>query len=184
MTRLSAQDQYTRDPYGNLGPATPLPPGQMVATSIAPTRALAYLGSVPDPEHEYRTRPESTRRAGRSLVGTHAEVRVALKLQVYWAVSDEQLLLMCGLPHDDDYSAGQNLVRYAKLPDVRTRLRSLMAIRTRLSALFAGDRAAERLWLVTPWARLNGKRPVNSMASNDIADLLTVEGRVRELVGA
>lgn len=145
---------------------------------------MAYLGSVPDAEHEYRTRPESTRRAGRSLVGAHAEVRVALKLQAYWAVSDEQLLSMCGLPHDDDYSPGQNLVRYAKLPDVRTRLRSLMAIRTRLSALFAGDRAAERRWLVTPWARLNGKRPVDSMASHDIADVLTVEGRVRELVGA
>jgi len=112
-----------------------------------------------------------------------APVRAVLKLQAFWALTDEQLMRMCGLPLEDVDAPVQSLSKHFRLADVRTRLRSIIAIRGRLSALFGGDARRERQWLETPWARIDARSPIALLTSTDINDIFEVEAQVRELAG-
>jgi uncharacterized protein (DUF2384 family) len=127
-----------------------------------------------------------TRRAtapGKTMAPDLAPVRVILKLQAFWGLANADMLRACGLPPDDTDAFQQSLARHFRLVDVKARLRSLVAIRGRLSALFGGDRDRERRWLTTPWVRLGDQAPLALLVSDQIADLFEVEAVVRELAG-
>ncbi|MBT9456877.1 MAG: DUF2384 domain-containing protein [Burkholderiaceae bacterium] len=120
----------------------------------------------------------------RALESTHATVRTALALQKFWGLPNEALLRVLGLPSADEESVGQVLVTYSGLSDVKRRLKSLLIIRGRLSAMLGGDRDSERAWLNATWPNLDGASPMTLMDSGEIDKLLLVESRVRELAGS
>ncbi len=111
-------------------------------------------------------------------------MRVLLKLQSFWRLTDPQMRAVCGLPPDDIDTVAQALSRYIRLPDVQTRLRLLMSIRTRLSAVYGDIATSEQTWLITSWSRLNDAAPLNLLRSTDISNVFRVDAAVRELAGA
>jgi hypothetical protein len=106
-----------------------------------------------------------------------------LKLREYWEISEDDMLAICGLPKEDGADLAAALARYMRATDVQARLQSLMVIRSRLSALFGGDRAVERRWLRTPWGRLGGRSALDQMLSSDRGQLFVLECQVREMSG-
>lgn len=181
MTGLSAQEQHLAKAYKpaevHVEPKLPpMPPGAQTLAGFSGGFAFGIAQ-----EHPFRM-VEAAR--GRSLSSAHAPIRAVLRLQSFWGLSDETLLAICGLPMEPDQSPAQSLAKYSKLPDVKTRLRSLMSIRMRLSALLGGDAVGERRWLNTPWDRIDKKTPLSLMMSTNISDLLRVEAAMREIAGA
>lgn len=119
----------------------------------------------------------------RALAADLAPVRVMMKLQGFWGLTNEEMLRVCGLPADNADPLPQALAKHFKLDDVKTRLTSIMAIRARLSAMFGGDAARERRWLETPWARLENRAPIALLMSGDISNTFAVESSIREFAG-
>lgn len=99
--------------------------------------------------------------SAKSLAPALAPVRAMLKLRDFWAVTDEEMAQMCGLPADSRLPFPSRLAAYFSVPDIQQRMRSLMSVRARLSALFQGNQDAERLWLRTPWDRLEQGTPLD-----------------------
>lgn len=123
-------------------------------------------------------------RPTRSLSPLHAPVRIALKLQAFWNIDDPSFRAMCGLPEDSNKTTDQLLAELANLRDVKQRLRALVTIRKRLSAVLGGDRATELSWLAAPWPRLSEHSPLELLRRGKLEDVLAVEAAARELAGA
>ena len=119
-----------------------------------------------------------------SLAPDLAPVRALAALQDYWGASDTQMKAMCGLPPEGDDPFSSTLVEYFALPDIKLRMRTLMRIRSRLSALFQGNRDSERSWIRAPWPLLNNSSPVDAMVKADLPTLIRIESSVGELAGA
>ena len=121
--------------------------------------------------------------AGRALAPELAPVRAVLKLQAFWRLSDEQMLAICGIPAEEGGGFPQSIAKHFRLVDVRARLRSLIAIRARLSALYGGDAERERRWLTTPWERSGNQAPLSLLTSSQVGAVFELEDQVRELAG-
>lgn len=149
-----------------------------------PIRPTAPVGIRDEPSNShYESNRSGERVAGRVLAPGYAPLRTVLKLQEYWGISEDEMLVICGLPKEDGADLAAALARYMRATDVQARLQSLMVIRSRLSALFGGDRAVERRWLRTPWDRLDGTSALDQMLSSDRGQLSALECQVREMSG-
>jgi hypothetical protein len=175
----SARPQPTADQFARQGNAT-ITQDSLGQGASNPSRLTggSRIGVLQD-----RALPIPTAQQSRSLSPGLAPVRAILKLQAFWGLSDEQLLSICGLPPDGAGAVPSALAKHLTLVDVKGRLRSVMAIRARLSALFGGDARRERAWLSAPWARLHNDTPLAAMMSGEINRLFDVEAQVREMAG-
>ena len=176
MTLLASESEKARNPYAASTPIQSRAAARQVAdeselTWMAPAARHAFIQATRSPNE-------------RSLIPAHAPARVLLKLQEFWGLTDQEMRLICGLPIDEQQTVAQALVAFSEVVDVKRRLRSVMSIRSRLSALYGGDQSVEKRWLVTPWNKLQGSSPLALMASGDIEQLIATESALRELVGA
>lgn len=188
MTTLSAQTQQGLTQFRDRGVERSIQAQRRslrLPVSNAPASQAFGVGTG-NTSGQYTSRQADHVQA-RPLTSGFAPVRAALKLQSFWGLSDADMLSICGLaaPTQDDSPAALETVLGGMMtvPFVKARLRSLMVIRTRLSALLAGDAAAEKRWLTTPWNRLGGRAPLEVMTSTDMSGLTTVEAELREFTG-
>ncbi len=182
-TQLLAQEQRANFAYHEANFDDAFVQGTQIAGPIGSVPGLIVRRLSYEAEPAFRIETDAARKAGQSISAAQANVRIVLRLQEFWALSDQQMLSICGLPEEEDSTFAQSLAKYASLPDVRRRLQSLLSIRTRLSALLAGNREGERLWLATPWARIRDQAPIDLMASGDLDSLLVAESMLRDMVG-
>ena len=87
-------------------------------------------------------------RPSRAVNTEAAPLRVALKIQERWGITDAEMARICGVNLTDGESLPSVLFAAMAMPDVAARLRALFNIKLRLSALYT-TLEAERGWLRT-----------------------------------
>lgn len=166
-------------------PARTIGSGQFVRSvqpkfpTIGDSRS-AYGGTEPSTHAvQFRRRPP----AGRAISQNVAPVRVALKVQEYWGLSDDDMLKICGLSLEAGESLDSALSLRFRLQDIQDRLKALLGIKQRLGAMYS-TRDAELHWLRSPARMLNGQIPLTLMTEGHMKGLLRVEDGLRTLTSS
>ena len=120
---------------------------------------------------------------GRTISRNVAPVRVALKVQEYFGLSDDEMLKICGLSLEVSESLVSALSARFRLQDIQDRLKALLGIKQRLGAMYS-TRNAEMHWLRSPARLLNGQIPLTLMTEGHMRGLLRVEDALRTLTSS